>query len=75
MKQGDCIGLPAGTGLAHRLINQSGENMTYLEIGDRHPEDIAGYPYDDIKATWLPDQGWVFTHRDGSPFAENKGPS
>lgn len=62
---GDCYGFPAGTGLAHQLVNRSTENVTYLEIGDRSAGDEVEYPYDDLKATQLPNGNWLFTHKDG----------
>ncbi|HSC95727.1 MAG TPA: cupin domain-containing protein, partial [Burkholderiales bacterium] len=34
---GTCAGFKAGTGNGHRLINETGEEVAYLEIGDRTP--------------------------------------
>jgi uncharacterized cupin superfamily protein len=68
LKPGDCHGLKAGTGIAHQLINRSGENVTYLEIGDRTEGDEVGYPNDDLKATQLTNGAWAITHKDGRPY-------
>ncbi len=68
MKPGECIGFKAGTGVAHQLINNSDKNVTYLEVGDRTPNDSVDYPNDDIKATLSPEGSWVMTHKDGTPF-------
>lgn len=64
---GDCYGFPAGTGIAHQLVNRSEERVTYLEIGDRTKGDEVEYPNDDLKATQLPNGEWALTHKDGRP--------
>jgi uncharacterized cupin superfamily protein len=64
---GMCAGFKAGTGNAHRLVNETGEDVVYLEIGDRTPGDEGTYPDDDIKAS-LVDGNWKFTRKDGSPY-------
>ena len=64
---GMCSGFKAGTGNAHRLVNETTEDVVYLEIGDRTPGDEATYPDDDIQASQV--QGkWQFAHKDGSPY-------
>ena len=68
MKAGGCMGFKAGTGVAHQLLNLSNEMVTYLEVGDRSPNDSVEYPDDDIQAKISSDGSWVFTHKDGSPY-------
>ena len=68
LRPGMCAGFGAGSGNAHRLVNESGEDVVYLEIGDRTPGDEAMYPDDDIAAE-LVDGKWKFTHKDGSDYA------
>jgi uncharacterized cupin superfamily protein len=68
LNAGDCYGFKAGTGVAHQLVNQSEEKVTYLEIGDRTVGDQVEYPNDDLKATQLPNLEWVITHKNGSPY-------
>src|SRR5437870_12365766 len=34
LSPGMCAGFKAGTGTAHRLINETGEEVVYLEVGD-----------------------------------------
>lgn len=64
---GMCAGFRAGTGNGHHLVNESGADVVYLEVGDRMPGDSATYPDDDLLAVM--DGGrWVFRHRDGSPY-------
>lgn len=64
---GMCAGFRAGTGNAHRLVNDSDEDVVYLEIGDRSPGDRVEYPDDDLAAT-LVDGQWRFVHKDGTPY-------
>ncbi len=44
LKPGDCISCPAGTGIAHQICNPYDEDLIYLGIGDRHPDEICEYP-------------------------------
>lgn len=64
---GMCAGFKAGTGNAHRLVNDTNEEVMYLEVGDRAPGDSASYPDDDICAKMV-DGKWHFTHKDGTPY-------
>ncbi len=65
---GMCAGFKAGTGNGHRLINETSEEVVYLEVGDRSPGDEGSYPDDDLKAL-LVEGGWKFTRKDGTPYA------
>ena len=65
---GMCAGFKAGTGNGHRLINETQQDVLYLEVGDRTPGDEGSYPDDDLKAVMV-DGKWRFTHKDGSPYA------
>ena len=67
LSPGMYAGFKAGTGNAHQLINNAGETVVYLEIGDRMPEDQGVYPDDDIQAE-LQDGKWRFTRKDGTPY-------
>ena len=62
-----CAGFKAGSGDAHHLINETDEEVVYLEVGDRTPGDEGSYPDDDIQAK-LVDGKWQFVHKDGSPY-------
>lgn len=64
---GMCAGFKAGTGDAHRLINETDEDVVYLEVGDRTPGDEGSYPDDDLIARRV-DGAWLFLHRDGTPY-------
>lgn len=64
---GMCAGFPA-EGVAHQLVNRTGRDVVYLEIGDRSPGDEGSYPVDDLRAVLGPDGKWVFAHKDGQPY-------
>jgi uncharacterized cupin superfamily protein len=67
LSPGMCAGFKAGTGNGHRLINETEEEVVYLEVGDRTPGDEGSYPDDDLKALMV-DGKWKFVHKDGSPY-------
>lgn len=65
---GMCAGFKAGTGNAHHLVNDTSEDVVYLEVGDRTPGDEVVYPDDDLRAA-LQGGHWKFFHKDGTPYA------
>ena len=67
LSPGMCAGFKAGTGNGHHLINETAEDVVYLEIGDRTPGDEGSFPNDDIKAL-LVEGKWSFVHKDGKPY-------
>jgi uncharacterized cupin superfamily protein len=67
LSPGMCAGFRAGTGNGHHLINETDEEVVYLEVGDRAPGDEGTYPDDDLKATMVRGK-WRFEHKDGSPY-------
>ena len=68
LSPGMCAGFKAGTGNGHCLINESDDDVMYLEIGDRAPGDEGSYPDDDLMARLIEGQ-WLFFHKDGAPYA------
>ncbi len=68
LEPGMCAGFKAGTGDGHRLLNETAEDVTYLEVGDRSPGDVVLYPDDDLKAEYI-DGIWRFSHKDGTPYS------
>jgi len=68
MQEGDCAGFSAGTGIGHQLVNRGQRDLVYLEIGDRSAGDRVDYPQDDLLAVDTPGSGWVFMHKDGTPY-------
>lgn len=67
LSPGMCAGFKAGSGNAHRLVNETQEEVAYLEVGDRTPGDEGSYPDDDLKALMVEGK-WTFVHKDGSPY-------
>ena len=70
MGPGMMAGFPAGEANGHHLVNNSDQPATYLEVGDRTPNDTASYPDDDLVALPKPDgtPGHRFVHKDGHPY-------
>ena len=59
---------PAGVADGHHLVNRSGADAVYLEIGSRIADDACHYP--DIDLHLEPDGrgGHRFTRKDGKPY-------
>lgn len=64
---GQCAGFKAGTGNGHRLVNQTSEDVVYLEIGDRARGDEVSYPDDDLMAEFVEGK-WRYARKDGSAY-------
>jgi uncharacterized cupin superfamily protein len=64
---GMCAGFKAGTGNAHHLLNETSEDVVYLEVGDRTPGDAGTYPDDDLQVVRV-DGKWHYAHKDGTPY-------
>ncbi|MEW5787283.1 MAG: cupin domain-containing protein [Pseudomonadota bacterium] len=67
LSPGMCAGFKAGTGDAHSLLNESREDVVYLEIGDRTDGDQVSYPDDDLCAQFV-NGAWLFSRKDGTPY-------
>jgi len=69
LKPGDSCAHPAGDGNGHHLINRTNEEVTFLIMGTRNPEqDHVHYPDVDLD---LPANGTVTRktfHKDGTPY-------
>ena len=64
---GMCAGFKAGTGDAHHLHNETAEEVLYLEIGDRTPDEQVSYPDDDLQFVRAAGKAH-FAHKDGTPY-------
>jgi len=64
---GMCAGFRAGTGDSHHLCNETTEDVLYLEIGDRTPDEEVTYPDDDLQFVRSAGQA-RFAHKDGTPY-------
>jgi len=65
---GMVAGFPAGESDGHHLVNRSDESATYLEIGDRNPQDEVYYPDIDLLYKVNSEGDHEFTNRDGIPY-------
>ncbi len=64
---GMAAGFPAGVPDGHHLVNRTDADVTYLEVGNRDPDDTGGYSDVDL-AVQKVDGAYVFTHKDGTPY-------
>ena len=67
LRAGMCAGFPAGKANGHCLVNRSGHDAVYLEVGDRDARDDVIYPDNDLVARATP-QGRRFTKKNGTPY-------
>lgn len=67
---GDACCWPAGSPVAHALMNRSGADATYLIAGTRAPVDVVHYPGRDLMHVRDDDFRDRYTHLDGTPFEE-----
>jgi len=44
IRPGDTISCPAGTKVAHQIVNTGSEDLVYLGIGTDNPNEVCGYP-------------------------------
>lgn len=64
---GMCAGFTQD-GTAHQLVNQTSDDVVYLEVGDRTKGDEVSYPADDLIAVFGSDDQWHFRHKNGIPY-------
>jgi uncharacterized cupin superfamily protein len=64
---GMCAGFKTGSGDAHCLVNETGADVVYLEIGDRTAGDAVDYADDDLAAVTV-DGRRRMAHKDGAPY-------
>ena len=67
LSPGMCAGFRAGSGDGHQLVNRTGEDVIYLEIGDRTVGDEVAYPDDDLMAV-RDGNRWRFTRKNGEGY-------
>jgi uncharacterized cupin superfamily protein len=67
LKPGDAAGFKAGVANGHHLVNRSGSDAVYLEIGSRAARERAHYPDADL-AVVKDETGVRYTRKDGTPF-------
>ncbi len=70
LSAGMIAGFAAGEANGHHLVNRSGADAVYLEVGDRALGDECDYPDIDMRFVEHNGQG-KYIHRDGTSY-ENK---
>lgn len=68
LEPGMCAGFPKGTGDGHHFLNRTGTDVVLLVVGDRTTGDVVSYPDDDLHGRPADGGGYVFTHKDGTPW-------
>ena len=66
---GMAAGFPAGKPDGHMLVNNSSEDVVYLEVGNRTPEDVVKYPENDLMLTKKPGDH-QYSDREGNPLGD-----
>ena len=69
VRAGMAAGFPAGAPNGHQLINNSSDDVVFLEVGNRTPEDVVKYPDMDLMLTKQPGNH-QYTDRDGKPIGD-----
>ena len=67
LRAGMAAGFPAGVADGHHLVNRSGADALYLEVGDRRADDEVDYPDIDMRFHLVDDKK-TFVHKDGTPY-------
>jgi uncharacterized cupin superfamily protein len=67
LKPGDAAGFKAGSPVGHHLVNRSGRDAVYLEVGTRSKIERAEYPDDDLLLV-RDEKGARFSHKNGDPY-------
>ena len=71
MGPGSAAAFPAGDPNGHHIVNRSDGDVVLLEIGTRAAEETGHYPDDDLSARKSA-AGYLFTHKDGSPYNDSE---
>jgi uncharacterized cupin superfamily protein len=64
---GDAATFKANSGNGHHLVNRSGRDAVYLEVGTRSKIERVEYPEADLKVV-RDDKGFRYTHKDRSSY-------
>lgn len=65
---GTWVAFPAGTGDAHRFVNETDKDVVFLVVGDRTPGEHVVYP--DVDLVWKTgaDGRMAYFRKDGTPY-------
>ena len=71
LRPGDAAGFKAGDANGHHLVNKSGRDALYLEVGTRAARDRVYYPDADLVLQKDGD-GVRFLHKSGEPYPSER---
>ena len=69
LKPGDTAGWRANSRIGHCLINRSGRDAVYLEVGTRAASERAEYPDIDLRME-RDETGGRYLHKSGEPYSK-----
>lgn len=67
LSPGMAAGFAAGQSDGHHLLNRTGSDAVYLEVGDRLPGDAVHYADADLEARTVAGK-WTYFHKDGTAY-------
>jgi uncharacterized cupin superfamily protein len=67
LRPGDAAGFKANSGNGHHLVNRSGRDAVYLEIGTRSKHDRVEYSEVDMMVI-RDENGMRYMHKNGDPY-------
>ena len=67
LRAGDAAGFKAEVADGHRLVNRSGREAVYLEVGTRTPHERAHFPDDELLVV-ADEAGVRYSRGDGTPL-------
>ncbi|HZZ90071.1 MAG TPA: cupin domain-containing protein [Caulobacteraceae bacterium] len=65
LRAGECAAFPKNSRNGHHMINRSDVTAVYLEVGSRHPDDVATCSDIDLMSA---NADGRFTHKDGASY-------
>jgi uncharacterized cupin superfamily protein len=68
LRPGDCAAWKAGVANGHCLVNRTGHDAVYLEVGTRNPRERVEYPDIDMRVE-RDERGGRYLHKSGEPYA------
>jgi uncharacterized cupin superfamily protein len=71
LRPGDAAGFKAGVANGHCLMNRSGSDAVYLEVGTRAVRERVEYPDIDMRAE-DDENGARYVHKSGEPYPGSK---
>ncbi len=69
LKAGDAACFKAGVANGHMLVNRSGADAVFLEVGTRSPDEMATYTDPDVDMKVVKeDSAWTVMRKNGEPY-------